>query len=202
MVTGVRDFGAFIDCGVNKDGLLHVSEADARGARLEDMRDHVALGEKVRVKVLSIESDRKFTLTCRPTPGRPRFSTSATVATGAAAERARLSAEAAANALAEAEARAVAARAAAAARAAQAKTEADARAAVARAEAEAAARSAEAVRAAGCAWEALTAAATVGAPVPRPQSEARGPILLATVTCRGRARVLYQMPWKAEVGLA
>merc|ERR1719231_2098963 len=78
-VTGVRDFGAFVDVGKNKDGLLHASEADATGAVVADARDRLSTGDRVRLFVKYIDAEGgKLTLTARepkaalPPQGRSR----------------------------------------------------------------------------------------------------------------------------------
>ena len=55
-VTGVRDFGAFVDLG-GLEGLIHVSELSH--ARVAHAQDAVKQGQKVRVQVLRIEQDEK-----------------------------------------------------------------------------------------------------------------------------------------------
>lgn len=65
-VSGVKDFGAFIDCGVSKDGLLHASEADPHGRPVRDLRERVNIGESLRVWVKDVNlQEGKFTLTAR-----------------------------------------------------------------------------------------------------------------------------------------
>ena len=56
-VTNVTKFGAFVDIGVHTDGLIHVSELDKKFVR--DPAEVVAVGDIVRVKVLTIDADRK-----------------------------------------------------------------------------------------------------------------------------------------------
>ena len=54
-VLNVTHFGAFVDIGVEKNGLIHVSKMNPR--RMGGKRS-VELGDKVEVKVLSIEEAR------------------------------------------------------------------------------------------------------------------------------------------------
>lgn len=57
IVTNVTNFGAFIDIGVHQDGLVHISEmADTF---VKNPHDFAKVGDKVRVKVLSIDTGRK-----------------------------------------------------------------------------------------------------------------------------------------------
>ena len=50
-------FGAFVDIGVHQDGLVHVSELSGRFVK--NPSDVVRAGQKVRVRVISIEAARK-----------------------------------------------------------------------------------------------------------------------------------------------
>jgi polyribonucleotide nucleotidyltransferase len=53
VVVKMMSFGAFVNLTPNQDGLLHVSEID--WARVENVEDRLKLGDKVRVKVISID---------------------------------------------------------------------------------------------------------------------------------------------------
>ncbi|MHC4730996.1 MAG: S1 RNA-binding domain-containing protein, partial [Planctomycetota bacterium] len=69
-VTNVTNFGAFIDIGVQQDGLVHVSElADYF---VKDPTTVVRVGEVVRVKVLGVAADSgRISLTMKSGRGRP-----------------------------------------------------------------------------------------------------------------------------------
>jgi uncharacterized protein len=56
-VTTVTAFGAFVDVGVHQDGLVHVSELANRFVR--DPAEVVRVGDRVTVKVLSVDLPRK-----------------------------------------------------------------------------------------------------------------------------------------------
>ena len=56
-VTNVTKFGAFVDVGVHQDGLVHISEL--ANQFIEDPSDVVSVGDVVRVKVLTVDLDRK-----------------------------------------------------------------------------------------------------------------------------------------------
>ena len=56
-VTSLRDFGAFVDIGVHQDGLVHVSHLSQRF--IKDPGEAVKVGEIVKVKVLSVDLQRK-----------------------------------------------------------------------------------------------------------------------------------------------
>ncbi|TVR62643.1 MAG: RNA-binding transcriptional accessory protein [Spirochaetaceae bacterium] len=57
IVTNVTAFGAFVDIGVHQDGLIHVSELADRFVR--DPREIVKPGQRVTVRVLSVEITRR-----------------------------------------------------------------------------------------------------------------------------------------------
>jgi len=57
IVTNITAFGAFVDVGVHQDGLVHVSQMADRFVR--DPNDVVNLNQKVRVKVMDVDMDRK-----------------------------------------------------------------------------------------------------------------------------------------------
>jgi small subunit ribosomal protein S1 len=55
MVTGVIDFGAFVNIdGI--EGLIHISEISWE--RVEDPRDYIKTGETVKAKIIAIDKDR------------------------------------------------------------------------------------------------------------------------------------------------
>ncbi len=78
-VSGMAPFGAFVDIGVGRDGLVHISElADGRVAKVEDA---VKVGDKVTVRVLEIDpGSKRISLSLRledrpretPPPSEPR----------------------------------------------------------------------------------------------------------------------------------
>ena len=57
VVTNVAAFGAFVDVGVHQDGLVHVSELAHRFVK--DPAEVVTVGDRVKVKVLSVDLPRK-----------------------------------------------------------------------------------------------------------------------------------------------
>jgi uncharacterized protein len=56
-VTNVAAFGAFVDIGVHQDGLVHISHLAHRFVK--DPGEVVRVGDIVKVKVLSVDPDRK-----------------------------------------------------------------------------------------------------------------------------------------------
>ncbi|UQA54863.1 Tex family protein [Polyangium aurulentum] len=64
VVTNVTAFGAFVDVGVHQDGLVHVSQLADRFVK--DPSEVVKVGDKVKVRVLEVDLERKrISLTAR-----------------------------------------------------------------------------------------------------------------------------------------
>ena len=57
VVTNVTAFGAFVDIGVHQDGLIHVSELADRF--ITDPAEVVQTGNRIKVRVLSVDPQRK-----------------------------------------------------------------------------------------------------------------------------------------------
>ena len=56
-MRNVIDFGAFVDIGVHQDGLVHISQiSDSYVAHPSDV---LKVGERVKVKVLSVDLTKK-----------------------------------------------------------------------------------------------------------------------------------------------
>jgi polyribonucleotide nucleotidyltransferase len=62
-VVNIVDFGAFVNFMGGKDGLVHVSEI--KNERVENVRDALAEGQEVKVKVLEIDPRGKVRLSMR-----------------------------------------------------------------------------------------------------------------------------------------
>jgi uncharacterized protein len=56
IVTNIANFGAFVDIGVHKDGLVHISEMANR--RISNPNEVVSLHQHVTVKVIDIDKSR------------------------------------------------------------------------------------------------------------------------------------------------
>ena len=56
IVTNIANFGAFVDIGVHKDGLVHISEMSNR--RINNPSEVVSLHQHVKVKVIDIDKQR------------------------------------------------------------------------------------------------------------------------------------------------
>ena len=57
VVRNVIDFGAFVDIGVHQDGLVHISQISS--AYISHPSDVLKVGEKVKVKILSVDLTKK-----------------------------------------------------------------------------------------------------------------------------------------------
>jgi len=57
IVTNITDFGAFVDIGVHQDGLVHISNMADKFVK--DPNEIVTLNQKVQVKVLDVDVERK-----------------------------------------------------------------------------------------------------------------------------------------------
>ncbi len=57
IITNITAFGAFVDVGVHQDGLVHISQLANKF--ISDPHEFVKLNQKVKVKVVSIDLDRK-----------------------------------------------------------------------------------------------------------------------------------------------
>ena len=57
VVTNVTRFGAFVDVGVHHDGLVHISELSHRFVK--DPSEVVKVGDRVKVKVVQLDAERK-----------------------------------------------------------------------------------------------------------------------------------------------
>lgn len=62
-VSGITNFGAFVDLGDKKTGLVHISEVSNNFVK--DIHDVLTVGDKVTVKVLSVGEDGKISLSIR-----------------------------------------------------------------------------------------------------------------------------------------
>ena len=60
VVTKIAPFGAFIDLGGGKEGLLHISKISNR--RIDKVEDVLSVGDEVNVKVTSIDNQGKIDL--------------------------------------------------------------------------------------------------------------------------------------------
>lgn len=69
-VSGITNFGAFIDLGGGKTGLVHISEVS--NGYIKDIKDVLTVGDEVTVKVTTIGNDGKIGLSIRQTQEQPK----------------------------------------------------------------------------------------------------------------------------------
>ena len=69
-VTGLTDFGAFVELEDGKTGMIHISEVAAN--YVKDIREHVSVGQEVTTKVISISPDGKISLSIRKLAEQPK----------------------------------------------------------------------------------------------------------------------------------
>ncbi|KRL37750.1 S1 domain-containing RNA-binding protein [Liquorilactobacillus uvarum] len=72
-VSGITSFGAFVDLGERKNGLVHISEIS--DSYVKDIHDVLSVGDEVTVKVLSIADDGKISLSIRKATNSTQSST-------------------------------------------------------------------------------------------------------------------------------
>ena len=60
VVTRIVPFGAFVDLGAGKEGLLHISKISSK--RVEKVEDVLAIGDEIRVKVSEIDNQGRINL--------------------------------------------------------------------------------------------------------------------------------------------
>lgn len=63
VVTKIMPFGAFVDLGGGKEGLLRISKISSK--RVEKVEDVLAIGDEIRVKVSEIDSQGRVNLTMK-----------------------------------------------------------------------------------------------------------------------------------------
>lgn len=62
-VTGVTDFGAFVELEGGKTGMIHISEVST--SYVKDIREHLQLNQEVTAKVISISPEGKIALSIK-----------------------------------------------------------------------------------------------------------------------------------------
>jgi S1 RNA binding domain protein len=68
-VTSITKFGAFIDLGEGKTGMVHISEIAP--TYVNEIRDHLTEGQEVKVKVLTVGTDGKIGLSIKKAIDNP-----------------------------------------------------------------------------------------------------------------------------------
>jgi len=68
VVTNVTNFGAFVDVGVHRDGLVHISQLADRYVR--DPAEVVGVGDRITVRVLDVDLERgRISFSAKKPPG-------------------------------------------------------------------------------------------------------------------------------------
>lgn len=62
-VTGITNFGAFVELPEGKTGMVHISEVAS--VYVKEIKDFVTVGQTVKVKVLTIGEDGKISLSIK-----------------------------------------------------------------------------------------------------------------------------------------
>ncbi len=69
-VSGITNFGAFVDLGERKTGLVHISEVS--DGYVKDINDVLKVGDEVTVIVTSVGNDGKIGLSIRKAQDKPQ----------------------------------------------------------------------------------------------------------------------------------
>lgn len=62
-VTGITNFGVFVDLGDGKSGLVHISEV--ANSYVENINEILKIGDEVTAKILNISDDGKISLSIK-----------------------------------------------------------------------------------------------------------------------------------------
>jgi len=62
-ITGITKFGAFVTIAPGKSGLVHISEIS--GTFVSDVREHLAEGQEVTVKVIGVDQSGRMNLSIK-----------------------------------------------------------------------------------------------------------------------------------------
>ena len=63
IVKNITKYGAFVDIGGGKEGLLHISKISSK--RVEKVEDVLSVGDEVTVKVYEIDNQGRINLTMK-----------------------------------------------------------------------------------------------------------------------------------------
>ncbi len=69
-VTGFTAFGAFVDLEDDNKGMVHISEVALEFVK--DIKDHLTIGQTVKVKVISIAENGKISLSVKRAMEQPK----------------------------------------------------------------------------------------------------------------------------------
>ncbi|RSK25497.1 RNA-binding protein S1 [Bacillus sp. HMF5848] len=68
-VTGITNFGAFVELPEGSTGLVHISEVADN--YVKDINEHLKVGDQVEVKVINVEKDGKIGLSIKKANPKP-----------------------------------------------------------------------------------------------------------------------------------
>lgn len=69
-VTGITNFGAFVEIDKDVTGMVHISEV--ANTFVNEIKDHLTVGQEVKVKVLSVSEDGKISLSIKKASENPQ----------------------------------------------------------------------------------------------------------------------------------
>lgn len=69
-ITGITNFGAFVELPGGSTGLVHISEVADN--YVKDINEHLKVGDQVEVKVINVEKDGKIGLSIKKAKDRPQ----------------------------------------------------------------------------------------------------------------------------------
>lgn len=62
-VTGITNFGVFVELEEEKTGMVHISEVAS--TYVKDIKDYITMGQTVKVKVLNVTEEGKISLSIK-----------------------------------------------------------------------------------------------------------------------------------------
>ena len=68
-VTGITNFGAFVELEDKSTGLVHISEV--ADSYVKDINEHLSVGDEITVKVINVEKDGKIGLSIKKAKDKP-----------------------------------------------------------------------------------------------------------------------------------
>ncbi|MDL4840485.1 S1 domain-containing RNA-binding protein [Aquibacillus rhizosphaerae] len=68
-VTGITNFGAFVELPGGSTGLVHISEVADN--YVKDINEHLTVGDEITVKVINVEKDGKIGLSIKKAKDNP-----------------------------------------------------------------------------------------------------------------------------------
>ncbi len=69
-VTGLTDFGAFVELEGGKTGMVHISEVASN--YVKDIKEHLSVGQEVKTKIISVSPEGKISLSIKRLEEQPK----------------------------------------------------------------------------------------------------------------------------------